>query len=601
MILRSVLLMIFSTMHMQAQTPTVSYKLGMSKPWTHLFEVEVVFDHLPSGDPSLELILPAWRTGRYLVFDFAGGVVEFSATDGEGKLLSWSKVDKSRWKIETMGSRKVIARYTVFANEFQLRTRGLNDEHGFVDGTSVFMYAQAYRSLPITLTVVPFGTWHVTTGLDAVKDKRFRFTAPNYDHLVDCPLEIGNQREYAFEVEGKPHVLSLFGKANWEIETVLRDISTIIKTNKNFWGDLPYERFVFLLHSTLSGRGATEHFNSIVLGITPFGFKDAERYKRLLAHLSHEIFHTWNVKRLRPRGMDPYDFTAENYYRELWIAEGATEYYEDILLVRSGLKTTAEYLKAISMVVKTDRQRPGNRVQSLTECSFDAWVKFWRRTQQSYNFETDYYDKGKYVSLILDFEIRNRTGNTHCMDDLMRTMYHRYPLGSGGYTVDDFQNAGEELAGGSLEQFFNDFVHGTVPLPWERFLNYAGLDLTVVDTIQKPWLGIVSSDAGEKTTITRVVAGSCGYDAGLNIGDEVLALDGFRVRTSDLQKRIEEMNAGDKVKLTVFRDDGLREFEVTLRHEEIPSYKITRVENPSPLQKSIYESWLDTQWEDAKE
>ncbi len=307
-----------------AQAPTIEYKLGMSKPWTHLLEVEMTVKGAPSSTAALDFLLPIWRTGRYVVFDFAGGVQEFSADDGNGNPLRWSKTDKSTWRVEKGRATTCSIRYNVYANEFDQRTRGLNDEHAFVDGCAVFMYLQQFRNLPLTLTVVPYRDWHVTTGLDAMPGEKFKFRAPNYDILVDSPVEVGNQKDFDFEIDGKKHILSIFGSGNYDVEKMIPDITKLVNVNKEFWGDLPYDRYVFLLHLGTDGGGATEHMNSMIMQTWPYGFKNPNNYRGFLGLVSHEFFHTWNVKRLRPKGILPYDFTKENYVKELWVAEGMT-------------------------------------------------------------------------------------------------------------------------------------------------------------------------------------------------------------------------------------------------------------------------------------
>ncbi len=579
-----------------SQTPIIEYKLGMSKPWTHLLEVELTVKGVPSSPATLDFVLPIWRTGRYIVFDFAGGVQEFSATDGSGTPIRWTKTDKSTWRVEKGRATGVTIRYKVYANEFEQRTRGLNDEHAFVDGCAVFMFLLQYRDLPLTLTVVPYRDWHVTTGLDALPGEKFRFRAPNYDYLVDSPLEIGNQKDFEFEAEGKKHVLTIFGPGNYDPDKMMADISKIVKINKEFWGDLPYERYVFQLHLGLDGGGATEHINSTIMQTGPFGFKNPNSYRGFLGLVSHEYFHTWNVKQLRPKGLLPYDYTKENYVKELWIAEGTTSYYGSVLMFRAGFNPAQAVFDWIANTVQQDRLRPGNRVQSATEASFDSWVK-GRGTQQSYNSETDIYGKGATVSLVLDLEIRQRSNNKYSLDDVMRTLYKRFPLSGHGYTVDDFQSVAEHLAGSSLKKFFEDYVHGTTPIDWERSLGYAGLQLQARDAERMPWLGMQTIEQENRTRVMSVLAGSPAYDAGVDVGDEVVALNGLRVRTGDLQERLADYKPGDKVRLTVFRRDRLREFEIALRLQDVPPYWVSKVEQPTPLQKSIFESWLKTTWD----
>jgi len=246
--------------------------------------------------------------------------------------------------------------------------------------------------------------------------------------------------------------------------------------------------------------------------------------------------------------------------------------------------------------VQQDRLKPGNRIQSATESSFDAWVKFWRNSPNSYNAESDFYDKGANLFFVLDMEIRQISGNKASLDDAMKAMFQRFRLGKKGYTVDDLQKVAEEFAGKSLKSFFEDYVHGTKPLEWEKGFGYAGLELVPRDTTLKPWLGAFTNDAGAGARINRLAAGSPAYEAGMNLGDEIVAMNGMRVRTADLNQRIPEMKAGEKLKFTVFRDDMLREFEVTLRNPETPAYKLVKTKNPTEMQKAIYGGWLKMAW-----
>ena len=340
------------------------------------------------------------------------------------------------------------------------------------------------------------------------------------------------------------------------------------------------------------GGGATEHFNSALFSIPQSFARRPQPCKGMLGTLAHEIFHTWNVKRLRPKGMDPYDWTKENYYKELWIAEGSTTYLAGLLTARNG-PSPASYLNDIAASIQADRARPGTAVQSLTECSFDAWVKSSKPNQQAFNSEVDVYGKGAQVSLLLDLEIRNRSGNIASFDELMRRLYKRFPLGSGGYTIEDVQHVAEELAGSGMRDFFEAFVHGTRPLEWEKSLGYAGLNVTTPDSVARAWSGIETSDEGDRTWIRLVIAGSPAYDAGLSSDDELLALDGFRVRSSQFFSRINDMRPGDSVRVTIVRNERIRDFVFRLKAQPVPRYTVVRMENPSPLQKSIYESWLE--------
>ncbi|MGH2575426.1 MAG: M61 family metallopeptidase [Ignavibacteria bacterium] len=586
-----------------AQNTKITYTLGMSKPTTHLFEVNINFAGLPENEKFIELMLPVWRPGRYLIFDFASGVQEFQAFDDNNVLLKWAKINKSTWRIETNSLSKISVSYKVYANEFNSRTRGLNDEHGFVDGTSVFMYSEKYRKMPLELKVIPYKDWHVTTGLENMNGDPYRFSAPDYDYFVDCPLEIGNQRDIEFfvplpwdETKTKKHIISFFGEADYDKDLLIKDLTRIIQKNFLLWEKIPYDKFVFIIHCTPHSSGGTEHINSTIIGTKASAFETTESYNGFLRLISHEFFHTWNVKQFRPKGLTPYDYTKENYTEELWIAEGGTSYYDGLMVLRTGIYDVEDFYKEIIKSVEEERRRPGNRLQSVAESSFDAWVKYWKGNPQSYNAETDYYNKGAAVSLVLDLEIRSRTNNKHSLDDVFRTMFERFPLGGTGYSNSDFQKVCEELCSSSFQQFFDDFVYGTEPIEWEKFLSYAGIELSSEDSTVVPVAGLIASQRSNKIIISEVISGSSAEDAGFLQGDEIVAVDGSRLSYREMEERIKELNAGENLKLTIFRNDKLKEFTLTLQNRKIANYNIKKISNPTDLQKAIYESWLEVGW-----
>ncbi len=579
--------------------PRLTYTLGMPHPSSHLFEIELRVDGLAPADSVLDLVLPVWRPGRYVIFDFAGGVERFSADDGSGNALHWRKTDKTTWRVHPAGS-TVVARYLVFADEPHLRTRSLDDEHGFVDATSVFMMVAGYRSAPLTLVVRPFGAWHVTTGLDAAPGRPSTFLAQGYDELADSPLEIGTQRDYDFTVDGVPHVFSIMGRTNCETDSILAWTKRIVIANAAFWGGLPYRRYVFLLRFMPDAGGATEHINSCVLDMPSTVFRTPDPCRQIVGLISHEFFHTWNVKRLRPKSMDPYDFTRENYSREIWLAEGGTSYFHNILLVRCGLSQAGAFVRGLPGRVHDDRARPGDTVQSPAACSFDAWIKYNRPSAASYNFETDLYGRGSDVSLNLDLELRHRSDNKASFDELMRTLYRRFPLESGGYTVEDVERTAVDLAGEGMKQFFARYIYGAAPLPWETTLEYAGLRLAPVPGSQRAWLGLTVANDRGNPAVRAVVAGSPAYEAGMDAGDQLLALDGLRIRAEEFSRRIAEYEPGDSIRLSFFHHDTLRELTITLARNPVPAYAITRVDHPDRLQRAVYEAWLGHSWNAAR-
>ena len=581
-----------TTVHSQsrsADAPAVEYSLAMPAPSTHLFHVEV---RIPAPKGSVvEFHMPAWRTGRYVIQDFSGGVQEFFAQDENGTPLAWKKTDKDTWRVERGSSGIVTVRYKVYANEFNQRTRELNSEHAFLDPAAVFMYVEELKNAPLRLTVLPFENWHVTTGLDEVPGVPHTFTAPEYEYFADCPLEIGTQTDIVFTAGGKKHIISIYGEGNWNRDTLAADFTKIVLANLAFWGDLPYEKYVFQIHCQPNARGGTEHINSTIMGVTPFIFANANSYKRFLNLVSHEYFHTWNVKQLRPKAFAPYDFSKESYSEELWISEGATSYFDDLILLRAGFRAADEYLELIAQMIGSDRERFGNSIQPLAESSFDAWVKYWRNRQNSRNAESDYYGKGQHVSLLLDLQIRQSSNNRFSLNDVMKAMVQRYPR-IAGFTNKDFIAVCEEFAGTSMKKFFDDYLYGTAPLEWERVLEYAGLNVIAKDPSLKNGLGAFTVDAGEKILVTGVYPGSPAAQAGIEIQDEIIALNGYRQRSADLHDRIAAMKTGEEYVVTLFRNDKLREIRLTAGPAGSPRFTVVKSAKPSKLQQSILHSWL---------
>ena len=572
------------------------YTLAMPQPSSHLFDVGIEISGLSPKDESLELIMPVWRAGRYFIFDFASGVQEFEAKDNKGNELDWSKTDKCTWRINTGDAISLKVTYKVFANEFNQRTRGLNHEHAFVNGTAVFMYSEKYRSAPVTLKIVPYKDWQIITGLESETGDLFTLTAPNYDYFVDCPIEIGRQKVFEFDIDGRKHIFSLTGGADIDRESLVRDITKIIRKNYELWGSVPYNKYVFIVHCSPQSGGGTEHINSTVLGVKRSAFETESGYSSFLRLVSHEFFHTWNVKQLKPKGLTPYDYTKENYTSELWIAEGGTSYYDGLNVLRTGQYSLDEFYKEIVAAIDDDKRRPGNRVQSVADSSFDAWIKFWKPTQNKFASESDYYGRGSYICLILDLEIRNSSANRHSLDDIFRKMFNDFPLDIKGYTNDDFKSYAEDAAGVKLDKFFNDYVYGRQLIDWEKYLSYAGLELHPDNITVIPALGLKTSFKEGKIIVDEVIAGSPAKMAGITVNDEIAALGRERLSYAVMENKIKELAEGDNVTLTIVRNDKLSDVILTLRSTTIPDYKLEKKANPTALQKEIYESWLGVKW-----
>ncbi len=583
-----------------AEPPAIAFTVSMPKPHTHLLEVEM---RVQSGGnaavtPQVDLVMPVWTPGSYLVREYARHVQDFAATDTERRHLQWSKINKNTWRIETNGARDFVATYRVYANELTVRTNELNDRHAFWNNAALLMYVDGYLSAPATLRVVPFGDWKIATGLPAVSGQANTFQAENFDVLYDSPVEVGRFRTLEFSVRDVPHRIVINGEGNYDPESMRGDVQKIVEAAVSLMNDIPYRDYTFILHLRPTGGGGLEHRNSTALVFGRFRFRPETSYRNFLSLTAHEFFHSWNVKSIRPDALGPFDYTAENYTRMLWIAEGLTSYYEDIILRRAGLISDKEYLEGLAKAIQKLQNTPGRLQMSLEEASFDAWIKYYRPDENSPNTQISYYDKGAIVGALLDLEIRRSTNGARSLDDVMRRLYREFALKNRNYTPEDFQRTAEAVAGASLEDFFRRYVRGRDELDYKRAFETAGLRLDTTgdekSSQAKAYLGATLVQEGDRLLVKNVLAGAPAYDQGLNAGDQILAIDGVRVTRESFDARLEEKRPGDEARLSIFRLDELRTLAVKLGEQTEGDYRIVPVKQPSAAQAQIYQGWLSS-------
>src|SRR5688572_8588998 len=381
-----------------AAAPDIRYTVSMSKPWTHLLEVEMRMKW--AGAPGkTQLKMPVWTPGSYLVREYARHVQDFTAKDAGGRPLSWQKVSKNTWQIDTKGAKEIVASYRVYSNELTVRTNELNDEHAFWNNTALLMFPAGQLNAPSTVTVVPYSGWKVATGLPAVAGAANTFRAANYDILYDSPFEVSNFNEISFDVRGKRHRYVITGEGNYDLKKLAEDTAKIAEEGYKIFGEFPFDDYTFIVN--LRGGGGLEHLNSTALQWNRFGFKPQSRYNGFLALVAHEYFHLWNVKRIRPDALGPFDYENENYTKLLWVAEGVTAYYEGLLLRRAGLISDNDVLSSKASMIEQLQNRPGRFETSLEESSMDAWIKYYRQDENAVNNQISYYDKGEIVAMML--------------------------------------------------------------------------------------------------------------------------------------------------------------------------------------------------------
>lgn len=592
--------------------PGVEYRILLDRPQTQTFRVNMLIVDVP--DPQIEVQLPTWRPGRYVILDPASEVRRFAATDGDGRPLELRKLDKSTWEIRTGASednhRDILIEYEIYANELNLRTRHVDASHAFIDGSCAFMLYAPRRDRPALVSVRAPTAWKASTGLVSQDDQTF--IAPNYDILVDSPFEIGTHEVLQFQVDGVAHEIAIWGEGEWDAERLRRDFADIVREQASIFGDLPYDRYVFQLHVQPGIGGGTEHYNSTIMQTRPSSFETPDGYRGFLGLVAHEFFHTWNVKRFRPAGISRYDYSSENYTRSLWVAEGTTSYYDDLTLARVGLIEVDDYIKRLGNSIEGLRSRPGERVQSLEDSSFDAWIKFNRPGPDRDNTTVSFYSKGALASLVLDTEIRSRTNGNKSLDNVMRMLYQRFPLGGPGYTPEDLIAIASAIAGADLNGVFVSYISGTDPLPLEDSLAYLGMEL-YEKPIEQPWdkedgrepgpdrayLGINVGGGSAGARVSSVLEDGPSFEAGIIADDEILAINERRVDSGSFKNAERTLVPGDPVEVTLFRREQLLTISLNAGSKRNTKWTVRLDRDPSPEQIRAFERWMDMPWPSA--
>ncbi|WP_299757357.1 PDZ domain-containing protein [uncultured Pontibacter sp.] len=566
------------------------YTLSMPEPHTHYFEVEA---ELSGARKSyIDFTMPVWAPGSYLVREFAKNVEGFEATDGNGKSLRSEKIDKNTWRVHSNKANTVRAKYDVYAYEMSVRTSFLDASHGYVNGTSIFMYPEGYQDLKGTLAVEPFKGWDkVSTGLKSTG--KYTFSFPNYDILADSPLEIGTHEVYKFTAAGVPHELAMYGGGNYDPKQLMSDMTKVIDEAVKLMGELPVDRYVFIVHNLERGGGGLEHLNSTTLQTSRWNYGTEAGYNGFLSLVAHEYFHLWNVKRLRPEPLGPFDYNAENYTRLLWVSEGITSYYDDLLVRRAGFTSPDRYLGVVSGSINSVENTPGNKVQPVAESSFDAWIKYYRRNENSSNAEVSYYTKGGVLGHLLNMEIMEATKGEKSLDDVMRFMYERfYKKLNRGFTEAEFKEAIEKVSGRKMDEFFQNYVHGTASPDYNKYFDAAGLKLVNTNEGNNAinW-GASTYSSGGKLVVRGISRGSSAWEGGLNVNDEIIAINDYRAG-DDLERFVASMNVGDTADVLIARDGKLQTLKVKMLPDSSVRYQFIQVDNPSNTQQKIYNKWL---------
>jgi predicted metalloprotease with PDZ domain len=561
-------------------TEPIRYTVSFPAPHTHYAEVTAVF---PATGPQVELMMAVWTPGSYLVREFSRNVEGVTAATADGRPLAVEKSDKNRWRVASAGATSVTVKYRIYGREMSVRTNWIESGFALLNGAPTFLTLADRAPRPHEVTLMPASGWaRSLTGLPShPSGGPHRYVASDYDTLVDSPILVGNPTVHEFTVEGKPHYLVNEGEAGvFDGARAAKDLQAIVEANRAFWGSLPYDKYLFLNVITETG-GGLEHKNSTVLMTSRWATRSRGSYLAWLELASHEYFHVWNVKRLRPVELGPFDYEHEVHTRSLWVAEGFTDYYGDLLVHRAGLSSREELLASLSRKIDELQTAPGRAVQPADLASFDAWIKYYRPDENSPNTSVSYYTKGAVLAFLLDGRIRKATGGARSLDDVMRAAYGKFS-GPRGYTPDDFKAVVESVAGQSLQRFWDDYVTGTADLEYADALEAFGVRFRpAAASATRAWLGAATRNDGGRLVVSQVRRETPAWTAGLNVDDEILAIGEFRVRADRLDARLEQYRPGDRAQLLVARREHLQRLEVTFGAEPAGAWHLEAVASGS--------------------
>ncbi|MDG3007862.1 M61 family metallopeptidase [Paludisphaera mucosa] len=588
----------------------IRYFLRFPAPQTHYVEVEA---RIPAaGKAEVELMMPVWTPGSYLVREYAKGVENLVARKADGSALEAVKSRKNRWKVATGGADEVVLSYRVYGRTMAVQANWIDSAFAMLQGAATFLTLADGVARPHEVVVDPAQGWKqsVTSLRAAPGGKPHHYVAADYDDLVDSPLYAGSPAIYEFTVDGVPHVLLNEGEGGlWDGPRSARDVEAIVRAEKAFWGSLPYERYVFFNILGEAG-GGLEHKNSTVLMGSRWATRTRASYLAWLNLVAHEFFHTWNVKRLRPRELGPFDYENEVHTPSLWVAEGITSYYDRLIVRRAGLCSLAEYLAGDPPSAGEDRTindierlqtTPGRLVQPLEESSYDAWIKFYRRDENTPNTQVSYYVKGAVVAFLLDARIRKATDGAKSLDDVMRLAYSRYS-GDRGFTAEEFQKTAAEVAGADLGDFFRRALRTTDELDYAEACGWYGLRFgrdkpdkkaeADKDKPAKAWLGLTTKVEDGRLMVSQVKRETPGFDAGFNVGDEILGVGEDRIPPGQWSKRLEAFRPGDKVSVLIARRDRFQRLEIAFGLEPPRDWTLEVLPDASDAQKAHRKAWL---------
>ncbi|HXW37069.1 MAG TPA: PDZ domain-containing protein [Nitrososphaerales archaeon] len=576
----------------------LSYTVSAVRPKSHIFNVVLEFEPSDPARKTIDLLMPVWTPGHYAIQDYPKNLTNLKTTNSAtGRVLACNKLTKNRWRIEVRDGGKVRVEYNVYASELDDTASYIDDRMALINGTSVFVYPEGMEGADVSLKLITPSEWKsAATGMEQTGPMEFH--AQDYDVLVDSPIQLGNQVIRSFDVGGAKYEVSIDCEPTVSVDEFVSDLKKIVENTVPIYRDVPFKRYVFLIAFTDRGGGGLEHLNSTVCTPARLNYLPKEEYHSSLGLYSHEFFHSWNVKRMRPKGLGPFDYSSETYTRSLWIAEGVTSYYDDLILRRAGIYSVGEYLDALALNMSIMKALPGGGAESAEESSFDTWIKFYKQNENYPNVGLSYYVQGAVIGWSLDMEIRKNSKGERNLDEVMRRVYQNTYLKEGrGYTDQEFESAAMDVGGDGLLDIFDSRVRGRKELDYDRYLGYLGLKLSPKhDPVHvEGFLGIRLGSEDGRRTVRTVLSGSPAERMGLAFEDEIIGVNGLRLEDR-LSFYVSNQTPGTKARLTVARNGVLRELDGEFGQRPVLENRIRPLKSATEGQRALFKGWLMSDW-----
>jgi predicted metalloprotease with PDZ domain len=566
--------------------------ITIDEPQHHYAQISINFEEFSTEQAVFQL--PTWRTGKYKIINLADGIREFEAFDKQGNKLEWKKLNKDTWQVQNTLNKEVQIKYQVYANQLGQRTRHIDDSHAFIDASTVVMYSNDFREDKHFINLHVPANWNSVSGLISGKKSKsysHQFIAENYDVLVDSPIETGVNEHHKFDIEDRDYELVIWGKGNYDSAKMVEDLKVLVQQSKHIWHDYPFKRYVFMVHATSGARGATEHLNSTIIQTSRFKFSDRKDYLRFISTAAHEFVHTWNVKQYRPEGLVPYNYQQENYSPLLWLSEGSTSYLQNQLLLRGELMSSKEFLDSLAKRITRYIHKPGKHSQSVAQASFNKWIE--EGGDYGNNHSVNIYSEGFMVSWLLDFSIMDKTQLNKSYRDVHDILYKDYKIPK-GFNEDDLLTILKGVTNEDYQNWWKKNIHGNPEIDFNKLLAKAGLTMSYGKnnkSKQIAWSGIKTKQVANGLEIVSAEKNSPAWDAGLTLGDIIVAVNGLRMADKDLKTRLKNFKPKDRMSVTFFRRDELVTRMVILGEIPKSELKVVPLKEANEKQKEFFKHW----------